>query len=228
MWPPPANTLSDATPPSYDELDEGLADAIRSVINQHQLASDELPKSIAVVSALHGEGVTTVSRALALLIAHENNASVCLLDCSWMADAAPDADRLPLGIFELMTDQCSVGEALQATAGEPNMMTLAPGNVPASRRHVLARSAQFESLMKLLNDQFDHLVFDTPPILGGAAGLAVLRHADAHLLVVRHGVTTIPQVRAVNDKLETVQQLGVVLNRYRTSVPARFRRLLST
>lgn len=213
--------------PTYDELDPRLADAVRSIVNQHELDVESLPKSIAVISGLAGEGVTTIARTLSLLIAHEMGASVCLVDCSWMVDTGVRTEDEPAGMFELMTDRCTIDQALRATGGEPKLMSLGPGNVPPNRRHVLARSAQFERLIDLLCEELDHVVFDTPPMLQGAAGLSVLRHADSHVLVVRNGITTIPQVRAVVEKVDTVPQLGMILNQYRSSVPDRLQRLIT-
>src|SRR5262245_41056966 len=59
-----SDAQTDAKILRYDEIPRDLADALRSVLNRYELRSGDIPKSIAVTSALPGEGVTTVAQAL--------------------------------------------------------------------------------------------------------------------------------------------------------------------
>jgi Mrp family chromosome partitioning ATPase len=81
-------------------------------------------------------------------------------------------------------------------------------------------------LLKILADEFDHVVFDLPPVLTSANGLALLRRSDASVFVVEHRSTTIAQVQRAIAATQPTPNLGVVLNRYHTSIPFRLRRLL--
>jgi len=212
----------------YDNIPNELAEALRSIINRYELRGGEpLPKSIAVTSSLPGEGVTTVSQALSTMIAQEMKEFVCWVDCGWLkpnSDANVDNGRPDL--LSILADQSRVLSAFHTSPDLPNLMSLAPGPVPESKRNLIVRSPEFERLLGILADEFDHVVFDLPPVLTSANGLALLRQADVSLMVVRHRSTSIVQVQRALQATQPTPNLGVVLNQYRTSIPAIIRPLL--
>lgn len=211
----------------YDELPNELGEAIRGMINRYELRTGErLPRSIAVTSPLPHQGVTTVSQALATLIAQEMGHFVCWVDCGWLT---ADLDSRQTGrpnLLEILADQSRVLSAFQASPDLPQLMSLSPGPVPESKRNMIVRSPEFERLLAILAEEFDHVVFDIPPVLTNANGLALLRRADASVLVVGHRSTTVAQTRRAIDATQPTPNLGVILNRYKTSIPSILRRLL--
>ena len=212
----------------YDNIPNELAEALRAIINRHELRRGEpLPKSVAVTSSLPGEGSTTVSQAMATLIAQEMRSFVCWVDCGWLApqvDGTADNGRPDL--ISILADQTRVLSAFHASPELPNLMSLSPGPVPESKRNLIVRSPEFERLLSILADEFDHVVFDVPPVLTSANGLALLRRADVSLMVVRHRSTSVTQVQRALEAMQPTPNLGIVLNQYRTSIPARLRSLL--
>jgi Mrp family chromosome partitioning ATPase len=212
----------------YENIPAEMAEGLRGVINRYELRSGErIPKSIAVTSPLPGEGVTTVSQALATIIAQEMGSFVCWVDCGWLAaDGSADRPSARPNLVEILADQSRIISAFQASPELPQLMSLAPGPVPESKRNMIVRSPEFERLLAILAEEFDHVVFDVPPVLTNANGLALLRRADASLLVVRHRSTTLAQVRRAVEATQPTPNIGTLLNRYRTSIPVRVRRLL--
>jgi Mrp family chromosome partitioning ATPase len=142
------------------------------------------------------------------------------------ADSSPVGSAERPSLLDILADQSRILSAFQRSPDLPQLMSLAPGPVPDSKRNMIVRSPEFERLLSILADEFDHVVFDIPPVLTSANGLALLRRADASLLVVRHRSTTLAQVQRAMEATQPTPNLGVVLNRYRTSIPARLRRLL--
>jgi Mrp family chromosome partitioning ATPase len=212
----------------YDNIPNELAEGLRGIINRHELRTGErLPKSIAVTSPLSGEGVTTVSQALATIIAQEMGHFVCWVDCAWLTpDGAGDRQPGRPSLVDILADQSRVISAFQAAPDLPQLMSLSPGPVPESKRNMIVRSPEFERLLAILAEEFDYVVFDVPAVLTNANGLALLRRADASLLVVRHRSTTIAQVQRAIEATQPTPNIGTLLNRYRTSIPGRVRRLL--
>jgi protein-tyrosine kinase len=212
----------------YRDIPPELADAVREIINRYELRTRErVPKSIAVTSAMRGEGVTTVSQALATLIAQEIGSFVCWVDCQWLAgeaDPARPSDRPNL--LEILADQSQIMSAFRSSPELPQLVTLSPGPVPESKRNIIVRSPEFEHLLGVLAEEFDHVVFDIPPVLANANALALLRRADASVLVVRHRATLLHHVQRALDVTQPVPNLAVLLNRYRTRIPGFIRRLL--
>ncbi len=229
----PLPTVPNAQPPAsplirYDEIPGELAEALRAIVNRYELRTgDSLPNSLAVTSSLTGEGVTTVSQSIATMIAQEMGRFVCWVDCSWLSAGAVgrSVDGRP-DLLEILADNSLVHSAFQVSPDLPELMSLAPGPVPEAKRNLIVRSPAFEQLLKMLAQEFDHVVLDVPPVLENANGLALLRQADASLFVVRHRSTTLSQVQQAIDATQPTPNIGVVLNRYRTSIPARLRRLL--
>ena len=213
---------------NYDRIPAGLAEGLRGIINRYELrAGAGLPKSVAVTSALEGEGVTTVSQSLATLIAHEMGRFVCWVDCSWLAlDSDPASLEGRQSLIDVLANPSSILSAFQTSPELPQLVAWSAGAVPNARRNMIVRSPEFERLLKILADEFDHVIFDIPPVLPNANGLALLRQADASLVVVQHRATTISQVRRTIAATQPTPNLGIVLNRYRSSIPARIQRLL--
>lgn len=212
----------------YEQIPSELAEALRNIVNRYELRNDEkLPSTIAVTSALRGEGVTTVSQALATLIAQETGQYVCWVDCSWLAPhhATANADGRP-GLIDILADRSNILSAFQSTPDLPQLMSLSAGPVPESKRNIIARSPEFDRLLDVLTAEFDHVIFDIPPILANANGLTLVRRSDASLFVVRHRTTSITQFRRALEATQPTPNLGVVMNRYRTSIPSRIRRML--
>ena len=67
-----------------DQFPAPLVESMRYLVGRFQLGEKvELPRRLGVISALHGEGVTTISRTLSAVIAHDLDVRVCWVDFSW-------------------------------------------------------------------------------------------------------------------------------------------------
>jgi Mrp family chromosome partitioning ATPase len=212
----------------YDDIPAELGEALRGIVNRYELRTgDQLPKSIAVTSSVPNEGVTTVSQALATMIAQETGSFVCWIDCAWLTpDGGNGHHSTRPNLIDILADQSRILSAFQAAPDLPQLMVLTPGPLPETKRNMIVRSPEFERLLAILAEEFDHVVFDVPPVLAYANGLALLRRSDASLLVVRHRSTTLAQVHRMVEATRPTPNLGIVLNRYRTSIPSSLRRLL--
>jgi Mrp family chromosome partitioning ATPase len=230
-WVSPSNRVngnaSTVPPPTLqltgllEQFPPPLVESLRYLVGRFQLGENvELRPRLGVVSALHGEGVTTISRTLAAVIANDLDVRVCWVDLSWPSLRSPNAQDLQGtdGIYEVLTGRTDLEAALQKT-DDPRLVILRAGRIPEAQGPEVARSPLLAILLDDLDKQFDCVVFDMPPILAGSAGLGIVRHTGSYLLVVRHGVTTSQQVRAAVDELRALPSVGVVLNRYRTRVP---------
>ena len=233
-WLSPSSRVNGATPavsPSalqtsglLDQFPTPLVESLRYLVGRFQLGQDvELRTRLGVVSALHGEGVTTISRTLAAVIASDLDMRVCWVDLSWASPRSPEAVEPPGpdGIYEVLTGGIELASALQ-WSGDPRLAILRAGRVADTQRQALARSPRLGTVLDDLEKRFDCVVFDMPPILTGSAGLGLARRMGSYLLVVRHGVTTTRHVRATVEELRTVPSLGVVLNRFKSRIPKWF------
>jgi receptor protein-tyrosine kinase len=216
-------------PSLVDALPGPLAESLHYLVARIQLSDDELlPSPIGVVSALHQEGVTTISQGLASVLAHDLDTSVCWVGLGRNAPArkrkAPP--QVPAGVFEVLTHQTSLADALEST-GDSRLKMLHAGRTPHETWPSVARSHQLGQLIAELKCSFGLVILDVPPVLAGSEALAILRHAAAQLMVVRHGVTTAQQVRRAAEEIRNVPSLGVVMNQFHSKVPRQLTRLFA-
>jgi Mrp family chromosome partitioning ATPase len=213
--------------PAHEDIPAELAEALRGIINRSELRDGRpLPQTIALTSAVLGEGVTTVSKSLATLIASEMGRFVCWIDCSWLTGDLDGAQDDRPNLIDILADDSRMEGAFETIPGQPSLVSLSPGPVPESQRNLIARSPEFEQLLGILKDEFDQIIFDLPPVLSHANSIALLRQVDAAILVVRHRSTSIAQVERAIEAMHPTPNLAVVLNEYRSSIPRRVRRLL--
>ena len=197
-----------------------VTNAVRYLLDRHQLTSPlPLPRTIAVVSAIGGEGVTTVATALSNLLAAVNGTEACRIS---MATEAPGSLTPPGPENALAISPGPDG------APSPNGGAIVPsGRAGATPATATVGRPDLDDLLQRLVTEYDYLVLDTPPLLSQTSSLGLLRHADVYLLVARYGATTIGQVQMVAEELRTIPSVGTVLNRFRTRTPRFVRRRFS-
>jgi Mrp family chromosome partitioning ATPase len=105
---------------------------------------------------------------------------------------------------------------------------IAAGEVPVARRPALAQGRPLATVLDQLDERFDHVLLDLPPVLLSSDAMNLSQLADAYVLVVRQGATSESQVEAALDELQGGETLGVILNRFDSEIPKRLRRLVGT
>ena len=207
-----------------EQLPPGLREPLRYMLGRLQVDPEaKVPGCLAVTSALHGEGVTTISRTLASLMANDLNTRVCWVDLSWSRSTRAQELSGPAGqsgLVDVLAGTAQLGNAVQATR-DSRLSILPAGNLTGPNATRFARSPHLQPVMEQLAQHFDHIIIDMPPILAGSEGLGLMRLVDAYLLVVRYGVTTNQQIKTATDGLSTVPSLGVVVNRFKSRIPRR-------
>ena len=205
--------------PLLNDIPLALVESLRYLIGKFQLGDhNEFPSRLAVTSALHGEGVTTISRTLAAILASDLDLNVCWVDLSWRSTKGASQGVTPVGIADVLAGNTSLEKALLPTA-DARLTLLHGGDIPPHQRETFSRSSSLGDLISQLSARFRIIVLDTAPVLTGSAGLSQLRYADQYLLVVRHGVTSAQQIRLASDHMQAIPCLGVVLNRFHSSIP---------
>ncbi|KZX53891.1 hypothetical protein A3711_02830 [Erythrobacter sp. HI00D59] len=164
-----------------------LSESLYSVRTALQFATPEgRPKRLMVTSAQASEGKSSMSYGIARTFA-EAGKSVLLIDCDMRK---PTVHRnLDIsnrhGLIELLGGDKSYDEVIQAT-GIENFSAIPLGQIPANPTDILA-SRQFSEALDVLNERFDLLMVDAPPVLG---------LADAVILSAHPGMSTVFVVQA--------------------------------
>ncbi|MDH3285639.1 MAG: CpsD/CapB family tyrosine-protein kinase, partial [Acidobacteriota bacterium] len=125
-----------------------------------------------------------------------------------------------------LTGMDELDELIQPTEID-RLFLLPSGPVPPNPAELLD-SKRFLELQERLRDheKFEHVVFDSPPVLSVVDPLLIGRHTDGTVLVVRSAFTSREAGRLGKEKLDggRVNLLGVVLNAVDTAhVPYQYR-----
>ncbi len=191
------------------------------------MRDESLPKRLALVSALRGEGVTHIAQALGTTLAHDTSLRVCVVDLNW--HFPHNSWRLPQaspGVAGVVDGVATLENTLVPTTYD-NLSLLPSGHVPALRRPVVARNVGLKTMLNELDEHFDHVIFDVPAILATSDAIVLASLAEGCCLVVRHGSSSISLVERALDEVSHVPQLGVILNAAEITTPTRLLRWIS-
>lgn len=173
-------------------------------------------KSLAVTSALPGDGKTVIACHLAAANAQQGRRTL-LIDFDLRR---PAVDRL-LGLYSLK-DRASVfqGESpwrRGIRTESPFLDILSPGDGDTALAH--ASSAKISAIVAEVREEYDLVIVDSPPILGLSAPLEIGACVDGVLVVAVSGKTDSRLFRHCIERLRQVgvNRLNIVFNKVTTS-----------
>lgn len=116
------------------------------------------------------------------------------------------------GVSEYVAGEINLTAAVKST-GIENLSVVSTGRLPINPSEMLLHP-RFEQLLKQLEDAFDLLIVDAPPILAVADAGIVGRFTGATLLLARAGRHPIQELQQAHKRLiqAGIQVTGVVLN----------------
>jgi Mrp family chromosome partitioning ATPase len=222
---PSAPTMPVLTEAAYrDWLLPGVEDLFRNVYTRACPAPHD---TIAICSALSGEGRTTVSLGLAVTIASDHiERSVVLVEADVLNPAlATDFELPPQPGFA----ECVTGESPLVAACRPTFLEnlfILPAGGPVRSPGRLLHSHGVVALMRELRETFDVVIVDVPAVLTTSAATGLANQADGVLLVVRAGVTPAHLVSQALSHFGQQMVRGVVLNATHSRIPRWLRAIL--
>ncbi len=184
-------------------------------------ASGRRPRSIAVTSAGLGEGKSFIAANLAVCIAQNvDNRQTLLIDCDMRA---PAVHRLfgfgdcP-GLSEYLSSDIPLASLILKT--DIDKLTILPGGLPPLNPSELLSSVKMADFLREIQSKYDdrYIVIDLPSPRIVAEAELVARQVDGTVIVVSHGRTPISQVNELIAILGKDKILGVVFNRFDTSM----------
>lgn len=176
------------------------------------LSSDKNLKTIVVTSSVAQEGKSEVAANLAVAMAQVGH-RVLLVEADMRHPIQHHVWGLmnSLGLSNVIVDQIALDAALQTVA--TNLSILPAGVIPPNPVALLD-SKRMASLVDTFSQNYDFVVFDTPPLAGTADAAVLGKMADGILLVVRPGVVDSTSANAAKEFLAQSGQtiLGMVIN----------------
>jgi Mrp family chromosome partitioning ATPase len=181
---------------------------------RHHILEAGRPQVIVVSSARPGEGKTTTAVNLALALAECGRAKVLLVETNLQRPQLAS-------MFRVVPSWC-FAEQLAAHRHQPMLpwslidipqlwLHVAAVNPRVEQRQLLDAPAFAIAMERLRLGGYDHIVIDSPPVLGSADVNLMQDAADGVLLTVRGRVSTARDLRRTIDQLSPARVLGSVL-----------------
>ena len=182
-------------------------------------------KVIGVVSALPGEGKTTVATGFAAFVA-KSGARTLLID----ADLRNPSMTRSLGyagvpgLLNMVADKLDFRDLVVTDSKFKFDFLPSSTHIKPSNSSDILNSPAMKDMLRAAKNDYDYLLVDLPPILPVVDVKAVAHLFDAFVLVVEWGSTSTEEIlRAVNTSpIVSERLLGAVLNKANEAVMRRF------
>ena len=195
-----------------DEPKSSFAENYKALRTAIMLSStDSTPKSILVTSMLPAEGKTSTAVNLALVIA-QSASKVLLVD----TDLRKPRIHKIFGISNksgLSTYLVGSNAKIIKEGPTPNINIVTSGPLPPNPSELLG-SEKFARFISTMQERYDVIIFDSPPVLTVTDSLVLSKHVDGTIVVARAAKTSYEAVRKglrmINDVGSNV--LGLLIN----------------
>ncbi|QCO99593.1 polysaccharide biosynthesis tyrosine autokinase [Arthrobacter sp. 24S4-2] len=177
-------------------------------------------KTVLVTSSLPGEGKSTSATNLAIALAQAGQ-TVCLIDADLRRPMVNEYLGLErnAGLTTALVGAADVNDLLQPW-GEDNMFVLTSGQIPPNPSELLG-SEEMGNLIRRLEEAFDSIVVDAPPLLPVTDAAVLSQHVGGVVVVVGSQKLRHQDLEKSLNALKMVGSnlLGIVLNRLPTKGP---------
>lgn len=208
MKPTPVSTII-----THSDPQSAASEAFRVLrTNLQFLGLDKPLKSLLITSATPSEGKSTTASNLAVSFA-QAGARVCLVDADLRRPMVAKMFGLEnwMGLTTVLVNPETLTDALQETA-IPDLWVLPSGPIPPNPAELMS-SGRMKQVLEALEQGFDLVVVDTPPVLAVTDAAALAPAVSGVLMVIRSGVVDRTQAQRAKSALEAVgaRVLGAVL-----------------
>lgn len=176
---------------SYTEPRSAFAEAFKNLRTSLLLASpDHPPRTIVVTSCEPGDGKSTVSLNLAIVLTQMGR-RVLLVDADLRRPRLHKMLALPnaSGLSTVLSGNARPDDVLQETP-IPNLLAVTSGPIPPNPSELLGSTGLAAFVQRVQAEgRFDHVFFDSPPALQVTDGVLLAAQMDATVVVARGGKT---------------------------------------
>ncbi len=195
-----------------------MAEQLRQVRTRLQhAASLDTTRSILVTSPSPGDGKSTIAVNLAAGLAL-NGRRILLVDANFRR---PELHRIfgianDTGFADALNDINTFETGVRETP-VPNLSVMASGPRPSNPTELLESQLLLDFIERAL-EEYDHVIFDSGPMLFVSDSVALAPRVDGVVTVVRARASTRGVLQRMRDTLRAVkaEHLGIVLNGVRS------------
>ncbi len=192
-----------------------VAEAYRSLRTNIQFASLDKPaKTLLIAGANPACGKSTTAANLGVALA-QTGCTVLLVDTDLRR---PTLHKFfgfnnDQGLTNLLMDLDLYLNKVIKHNSIDNLYVLTSGPIPPNPAELLATN-KMKQVVHMLKEKFDHVIFDSPPIIAVTDAAILSRLVDATLMVVNHGVVTYDEATFAVEQLQKVKAniIGTIIN----------------
>ena len=192
------------------------------------------PSVLGITSTIRGEGRTTTAIGLTYAFSRETMKPVVLLEADIERPTiAADLGLDPRpGLLDYLNGKCGIEAAFRATTDDSLALMVSGAREPDWLSPTKAQDLSVQlrhripDILTRLKQSFSYVVVDLPPLSSHLQTEGVARLFDGNLLVVRSGVTSLPQVQESVQLLSGRKFVGIVHVSQPSSVPHWLSRLV--
>jgi len=169
-------------------------------------------KKVLITSTIPQEGKSTISANLACALGNTSEEKILLVEGDVrLPTLLPmfGVDRIP-GLFDSLQEETGPIKNIYRLEGA-GIWILPAGSVTGNPLESL-QSEKLPELFNRLNEIFDWIIIDSPPVLPLADTSIWMRMADGILLVTRQGTTQKRQLQKGIEALDQRKLLGALMN----------------
>ncbi len=183
--------------------------------------SHGIPKTIAVTSTRPGEGKSTTAFALATLIASSGKRTL-LIDCDMRSPSVHVLLKAKndQGLSNALSGWDDLDKLLLGSQ-EKNLAIMPAGPMPPNAAELLA-SDRLKWTLAELGKSFDHIVLDSPPVIGLADALIVASQAEGTIYVIEAHATRVNQIQTALQRLSATDAhiIGAAVTKFQSDKSA--------
>jgi len=191
-----------------------VSEAYQSVRTALQFSTDHgVPRSLLVTSTRASEGKSSTALALAQTLA-SLGASVLLIDADLRKPTFRGPSSTSQGLSSLLAGSDKVAECVHPTQME-RLFLLPSGPIPPNPAELLA-SGRFKEILDEALQRFDHIIIDSPPVLGLADAPMLASSTEGTLMVIEAGaIRRAAALNAVNRlRASDARLMGAILTKF--------------
>lgn len=190
-----------------------IAESYRQLRTAVLLSSaSHAPRTILVTSSQPAEGKTTTSTNLAISLS-QTGSSVLIVDCDLRRPRLHKVFGVKnsRGLSNYLSGTGELAALVQPAL--PNLFVLPVGPLPPNPAELLG-SNRMKQTVELLQNSFDYVILDSPPVASFADSLILSSMVEGVIIVVKAGITSREMANRTKSHLQTVgaKVLGAVIN----------------
>jgi capsular exopolysaccharide synthesis family protein len=199
---------------TYFDPKSAISEQYRIIRTHIQLNNFPKPlKTIVLSSALHGEGKTITAVNLAIIMAHDLDKTVLLVDCDLRGGTIHQllAVNPTQGLSDILINDIPLESAFYKT--RINNLTILPrGDIPHNPSELLG-SKRMRRLLEELKSRFDYIILDSPPLIPLTDASVLSAQVDGVIFIIQAYRTLRRMVEHAQNSFKYVHAkiLGLVL-----------------